>query len=390
MLIFLLILTSLVYGLGFKEALEKLKERNPEIKALNRMLEAYKGREISAKAYPNPELRFESGFFSSTEDLKPGGRFIYTLEVSQRLPLWGVRSKRLKLSILEKEIFSYEVQQSINFIISELYTNFYEALFRKELLKIEEENLKISKEIKDFVENAYMMGERTQLELLRARRVLSQAKIQLDLLKNEYEISLKKLSSFIKEKVEDVEGNLFNVPKTVYINLEETPRIKGLLSKVRFFEKRIDLEKALSKPQPSVGILMEDSDKGYYGFRVSLSFEMPLMYRRQGEILQNLELKKATEYSLEAEKLRLKALLEATFSKINVLRKSIEHLEKTLIPNAQKELHLGIKSYRLNVISLLELSDIKRRYFELLKERAKLYFELHKAYAQLIKIGGLR
>ncbi|HID65572.1 MAG TPA: TolC family protein [Aquificaceae bacterium] len=390
MLIFLLILTSLVYGLGFKEALEKLKERNPEIKALNRMLEAYKGREISAKAYPNPELRFESGFFSSTEDLKPGGRFIYTLEVSQRLPLWGVRSKRLKLSILEKEIFSYEVQQSINFIISELYTNFYEALFRKELLKIEEENLKISKEIKDFVENAYMMGERTQLELLRARRVLSQAKIQLDLLKNEYEISLKKLSSFIKEKVEDVEGNLFNVPKTVYINLEETPRIKGLLSKVRFFEKRIDLEKALSKPQPSVGILMEDSDKGYYGFRVSLSFEMPLMYRRQGEILQNLELKKATEYSLEAEKLRLKALLEATFSKINVLRKSIEHLEKNLIPNAQKELHLGIKSYRLNVISLLELSDIKRRYFELLKERAKLYFELHKAYAQLIKIGGLR
>jgi len=390
MLIFLLILTSLVYGLGFKEALEKLEERNPEIKALNRMLEAYKGREISAKAYPNPELRFESGFFSSTEDLKPGGRFIYTLEVSQRLPLWGVRSKRLKLSILEKEIFSYEVQQSINFIISELYTNFYEALFRKELLKIEEENLKISKEIKDFVENAYMMGERTQLELLRARRVLSQAKIQLDLLKNEYEISLKKLSSFIKEKVEDVEGNLFNVPKTVYINLEETPRIKGLLSKVRFFEKRIDLEKALSKPQPSVGILMEDSDKGYYGFRVSLSFEMPLMYRRQGEILQNLELKKATEYSLEAEKLRLKALLEATFSKINVLRKSIEHLEKTLIPNAQKELHLGIKSYRLNVISLLELSDIKRRYFELLKERAKLYFELHKAYAQLIKIGGLR
>lgn len=390
MLIFLLILTSLVYGLGFKEALEKLKERNPEIKALNRMLEAYKGREISAKAYPNPELRFESGFFSSTEDLKPGGRFIYTLEVSQRLPLWGVRSKRLKLSILEKEIFSYEVQQSINFIISELYTNFYEALFRKELLKIEEENLKISKEIKDFVENAYMMGERTQLELLRARRVLSQAKIQLDLLKNEYEISLKKLSSFIKEKVEDVEGNLFNVPKTVYINLEETPRIKELLSKVRFFEKRIDLEKALSKPQPSVGILMEDSDKGYYGFRVSLSFEMPLMYRRQGEILQNLELKKATEYSLEAEKLRLKALLEATFSKINVLRKSIEHLEKNLIPNAQKELHLGIKSYRLNVISLLELSDIKRRYFELLKERAKLYFELHKAYAQLIKIGGLR
>lgn len=390
MLIFLLILTSLVYGLGFKEALEKLKERNPEIKALNRMLEAYKGREISAKAYPNPELRFESGFFSSTEDLKPGGRFIYTLEVSQRLPLWGVRSKRLKLSILEKEIFSYEVQQSINFIISELYTNFYEALFRKELLKIEEENLKISKEIKDFVENAYMMGERTQLELLRARRVLSQAKIQLDLLKNEYEISLKKLSSFIKEKVKDVEGNLFNVPKTVYINLEETPRIKGLLSKVRFFEKRIDLEKALSKPQPSVGILMEDSDKGYYGFRVSLSFEMPLMYRRQGEILQNLELKKATEYSLEAEKLRLKALLEATFSKINVLRKSIEHLEKNLIPNAQKELHLGIKSYRLNVISLLELSDIKRRYFELLKERAKLYFELHKAYAQLIKIGGLR
>ncbi|RUM29160.1 MAG: hypothetical protein DSY42_07015 [Aquifex sp.] len=390
MLILLLILTGLVYGLGFKEALEKLEELNPEIKALNRMLESYKGREISARAYPNPELRFESGFFSSTEDFKPIGRFIYTLEISQKLPLWDVRSKRIKLSVLEKETFSHEIQLRKNFIISELYTSFYEALFKKELLKIEEENLKISKEIKDFVEKAYIMGERTQLELLRARRALSQAKIKLNLLKNEYEISLKKLSSFIKEEVEDVEGNLFKIPKITSLNPEDSPKIKALLSKVRVFEKKIELEKALSKPQPSVGILMEDSDKGYYGFRVSVSFEIPLMYRRQGEILQNLELKKATEYSLEAEKLKLKAILESTLSRINVLRKNIEDLEKNLIPSAQKELQLGIKSYRLNVISLLELSDIKRRYFDLLKERAKLYFELHKAYAQLIKIGGLR
>ncbi|HIP42584.1 MAG TPA: efflux RND transporter permease subunit [Aquifex aeolicus] len=39
MFILILILTGLVYGLDFKDTLEKLEKQNPEIKALNRILE---------------------------------------------------------------------------------------------------------------------------------------------------------------------------------------------------------------------------------------------------------------------------------------------------------------------------------------------------------------
>ncbi|GAB6065770.1 hypothetical protein JCM9492_08620 [Aquifex pyrophilus] len=389
MLLVFLIVFGLSFGITLEEGLKILEENNPELRAMRKALESYRGLEISAKAFPNPELRFESGFFSTTQDFKPAGRFIYILEISQKVPLWGLREKRLRVAKTEREVFLYDYTARRYELFSEFYRRFYETLYRKELLKVERENLKLSEEILEFVKNAYRIGERTELELLRARRNYEEARISVSLSENDYERSLKEIRALLGKKVDNVKGNLYTLPEVHVPDIKKSPRVVRYAIIQKLLKGRIELEKALSKPQPSIGILMEDSEEGYYGFRVSLFFEIPLLYRRQGEILRHMKLKEAVLYEMKNEELRLSTSVKNALTRMKTLRESIRLVESVLLPRAEKELSLALKSYRLNVISLLELTDVKRRYFELLRERARLYREFHIAFSELIRIGGV-
>jgi len=144
------------------------------------------------------------------------------------------------------------------------------------------------------------------------------------------------------------------------------------------------------KPTLSAGFVIEDSEEGYYGLRFSLSTTFPVFYRRQGEILQGIARREALRRELEAELLRLRTKLSSIKVRMETLRKEIERLEREIIPRAKEELDLALRSYRLRVITLLELSDVRRRYYELLVSRAELLGNLHRIYAEFIEIGGWR
>ncbi len=390
MLFIFLFIIGLSFGITLEEGLRILEENNPELRAMKKTFESYKGLEISAKAFPNPELRFESGFFSTTRDFKPVGRLIYILELSQKIPMWSLREKRLSAAKMEKKVFLYDYLSRKNELFSELYDKFYEALYRKELLNIERENLNISKEILEFVERAYKIGERTELELLRAKRNYEEAKIRVSLAENDYERSLKEINALLNKDIKGIKGDLYILSEVKAPEIRKSPRVMRHALVQELLKRRIEVEKALSKPHPSVGFLMEDSEEGYYGFRVSLSFEIPILYRRQGEILRHMKLKEAASYEMKNEELRLSIAVSNALTLMKTLRESIRLIEDVLLPRAEKELSLALKSYRLNVISLLELTDVKRRYFELLRERARLYRDFHRAFSELVRVGGIK
>ena len=138
----------------------------------------------------------------------------------------------------------------------------------------------------------------------------------------------------------------------------------------------------------SAGFVVEDADGDYYGLRGALTLEVPVFYRRQGEILQNIAIKKALKKRLEGELLRVKSRLESVSIRLETLKEELERLEKDVIPRAQEELALAIKSYRLRTITLLELSDVRRRYYELLVSRSELLLSMHETYSEFIEIGG--
>ena len=384
-----LMLVTWSYGITLEEAMKLALQRNPELKALEKDLDSFRGKEIAAYAFPNPEADVESGFVTTERYGRPEGRPIYLFGVSQPIPLWGVREKSRLVVREEREAFKNFLEARRREVLAEVYRLFYEALFRKEIVNIWRENLKTAKEVEEFVRRAYQLGEVTQLDLLRAKRERDLAEVRLKIAEAEFRASLRDLERVINAEVEDVEGNLREIRDIRDIELEDLPTVRAIKRRIRAVERGVDLEKALAKPTLSAGFIVEDSEEGYYGLRLSLSVGIPVFYRRQGEILEKIYQKEALKRRLEGEILRVRKRLRSIKIRLSALKRELERIENVVIPRAKEELDLAIRSYRLRVITLLELSDVRRRYYELLVSRARILRDIHFAFAEFISIGGV-
>ncbi len=386
--LFVVLLVSFGFGINLNEAMKIALKNSPYLKVWKERMEKFEGMKRSASAFPNPELRFESGFFTTTNGQGSAGRFLYLLEYSQEFPLWGVRSKRKRIvEELEKAFMNlYEAEKRK--LLGRVYTNFYEALYFKERYEIAKKNYQLSKELEEFVERAHKLGQASSLDLLRAKRErrLAQAKLKVE--ESLYLSKLKELGAVLGSDVRKVEGKMKSFPELPRLNLPELPHIKLLKFKIRATEEEIRLFKALTKPQVGGGFVVEDSEEGYYGIRASLSVKVPLFYRNQGEILERSAEKRALLQEIRAKELELKAKLNSARERIKALKESLSEIEEKALPEAERELTLALKGYREGIVSLFELTDVKRRYYELLQERLDLLLELQRAYAELISVGG--
>ena len=388
MFLLLLLISSLSFGIGIEEAMRTVLERSPQIKALEEEIRVFEGMERSAVAFPNPEVRVESGFLTNDRDWRPKGRALYLIEFNQPIPLWNVRGKSRSVVLKEKESFQEAVESRKREILAEAYRSFYRSLYLREIANIWKENFQTAKEVEDFVKKAYDLGEVTELELLRAKREKDLARVQYRVALSRYRASLKELSRLLGVEVEEVEGDLRSYPSLEEVDIENLPSIQSIRRRIESVDRRIELEKALARPQLSAGFVVEDSEGEYYGLRGAITLELPLFYRRQGEILQNLALKRVLRKQLEAELLRVRTRLESVRIRMDTLERELRKLEEEVIPRAREELALAIRSYTNRVITLLELSDVRRRYYELLINRADLILSIHETYAEFIEVGG--
>ena len=388
MFLLLLLISSLSFGIGIEEAMRTVLERSPQIKALEEEIRVFEGMERSAVAFPNPEVRVESGFLTNDRDWRPKGRALYLIEFNQPIPLWNVRGKSRSVVLKEKESFQEAVESRKREILAEAYRSFYRSLYLREIANIWKENFQTAKEVEDFVKKAYDLGEVTELELLRAKREKDLARVQYRVALSRYRASLKELSRLLGVEVEEVEGDLRSYPSLEEVDIENLPSIQSIRRRIESVDRQIELERALARPQLSAGFVVEDSEGEYYGLRGAITLELPLFYRRQGEILQNLALKRVLRKQLEAELLRVRTRLESVRIRMDTLERELRKLEEEVIPRAREELALAIRSYTNRVITLLELSDVRRRYYELLINRADLILSIHETYAEFIEVGG--
>ncbi len=381
-------LSALGFGIEVERALELALEKNLRIKAMEREAKVFDGMRKSALAFGNPELTFESGFLTTSKGGGPRERFLNLLELRQPIPLWGVRQKSAGVVEEQREAFLQSLEVAKRQLIGDTYRKFYEALYRKEVLRIWQEALKTASRLQEFIEKSYQMGETTQLEVFRIRREKGLIGVKVKVAKADYESSLKELSTLLNTEVNDVEGSLEKVRRLYDVNIDLLPQVASIKKEIKSLERQIELEKALAKPTLSTGVILEDSEAGYYGLRATLSAEIPVFYRRQGEILQSLYRKQALAKELEALKLEIKNRLSSVRLRYETLIKELGRFDRELLPNSERELELGLKSYRLRAITLLELSDIRNRYYELLISRAELLREIHRTYAEFISLGG--
>lgn len=387
LLAFLLLSFYLSFALELKDAINLAIENSPYIRrGLPAEKFTYEGKRLSYRSGLNPSLSVEFGNFGTSKESFSKVP-VYNLTYSQPIVYPSVFRLAGEVYRIQDKALEYRIELEKNRLAQEVYLLFYHTLYMKELLKLMEEEIQLQRDIKDFVERSFRLGEVARLELFRAQRELELIEGEKRIIKAKYRSALEELSVITGKEVVNLEGN-FALPDWKDINLEESPLIAYYRTGRESISKQMEVEKVLARPNYSLSFVAEKVADREYGFRIGLTVSLPLFYKRQGEFLELTAQREILFSEEKSQWQRAIAQLKPAKAQYEEIKKEVEKIEKELIPQAQKELELAIKSYKLRTITLLELSQTRKGYYELLKRRLELLLQAHTEYAKGITYGG--
>ena len=380
---------SFVKAETLEEILNKAEEKSPLLKSYKLQIEKLKGELLRAERIPNPEVEIEFGRILSQSE---SGFVLTSLTAVQPLRLWNEK----KFAILSvKERLKAEklfLKSNKNILFGNIYKAFYQALYMKELLKLKKQEKNLVEDIYKFVKSGYKLGEKTPLDVIRAEKEVYLVKSQIKELSADYQNSLQKLSSLAGFKVTSVDGDFFKIKDIENLSVEDIPAVKGYDFLIKSLKEDIKRQKALAKPQISIGLTVgeDEADLGKYEFGFLVSSTIPAFYRRQGEIFSLSAEKNRIIQEKKQKILELSSRLESIKRKIDVLKEILNSLDKDTIPKVKKALDIASTSFKNGAISFFEYSSIRKEYFDALNYKLRIVNQLHSLTGDFISIGGYK
>lgn len=375
-------------GVASGETLQQVVEKAMEsqyIKSKSYEVKAAEGEIIKAKTLPNPDVYLEFGRLAARNNQTFG---LTELQVSQPLLLYGIRDIRTQGAVYSYEALKHDFEVFKRNFISDIYSLFYDALYNKELLNISRQEFEFSEDIYNFVKKTYQLGEISKVDLLRSEKDYNLAKINLQQQELRYRQAVERLSATIGYRIEDVEGNFSDVKMVSTLDFEQLPEFKSIKSSLSSLESQENLYRALRKPQISLAFISREVFRNNYEAGFFVSANLPVFNRYVGEMLSIKNRKHNLETYMEYNLKNYSTRFEIVKNTQQVLMQQIKELDQNIIPSLNQQLQLANKSYKLKVITLFELTSIKNDYYQTLRYRFELLNQLHKNYAEYIKIGG--
>ncbi|MFN3870870.1 MAG: TolC family protein [Aquificaceae bacterium] len=385
-MLLLLLFVSLAFSIELKDAIRLSLENSPYVKGLYAERLLYQAKSLSYRAGLNPSLSFEVGNFGTNKESFPKSPLYGITYTQPFLPpsLFRLTGEAYQL---HNRYLDYKVKMEGNKIAHEVYLLFYQALYYKELLKVLEEELKLQRDLKAFIEKSYSLGEIPKLDVFRWQRETELLQGEKEIIYAKYRSLLSELSVLVGKKVEDVEGDL-KAPVWHEFDLDKSPFMEYYRGMEEVINKFLQVERNLAKPLYTFSLTAEKVADREYGVRMGISVSLPVFYGRQAEILDLTAQRQSLVAERENQKLRAIAQIDSAKSQYTALLREVERIERELLPQADQELALAIKSYKLRAIGILELSQTKKAYYELLKRRLELLLQAHNEYAKGIVYGG--
>ncbi|WP_297453637.1 TolC family protein [Persephonella sp.] len=386
--VFLLII-SFSYAATYEDILLQAFKNSPYLKSYEYQKKAYDGKILSAKRTYNPEIDIEFGrLVSQTES----GFALTSFSLSQQLRLWGEKDFAIKSAVLQKKAQEYFFQQQKNILAGQIYQIFYEILFLDQQIKIKQKELENLQKLYSFIKEKYDLGDALLIDVLRTEKDISLIQLEIQKLKSEKHARESYLFAIAGINPQKIEGDLYQLRSLKDISISKLPLISYYKLLIKSYDEEIKRQKVLAKPQISIGLVAEEDaeELGKYEFGIGISFSIPVFYRNQGEIISAVNRKKQLIAKEKQYKLQYQAQIKSISGQYKVLTDQIKKLDSTAIDKIKQSLQLALSGYKEGTITYLDLSSIRKQYYQTLLYKAQLYYQLHKLYGEFIKIGGIR
>lgn len=403
-IVLLLLILGFARAITLEQALELARERANQIRLSE--LDIKKAEEEIKKARANilPQVSVSYNYTYSGQDLAfgytPHNKQNAALQLNQTIFNKQV-FELIKLANIQRELQSLikeDVQKTLESQVKDL---FYGLLYRKAIIKLQEENLAYWEEYYKVVSAKFSVGVVPKVELLRARSQLEQAKAQLEQAKADYLKALEDFKALLKlEGNVEPEGTLelkeFNPKEEELLQAlrEKNSTLRVAKKSVELAQGTVELKRAQNFPTVSglasyqllTGKLGGETKwlKGY-SFGVSINYLIFDGFSREAEISEaELDLLKQRENLLQLE-YDLKAKLRNTILSINSLQTQIRAVQSSL-EFAKESLRLSTERYRVGVGSQLEVLEARTNYNNLLSTYYLLLYQYNSSLANLERL----
>ncbi|MCW5626283.1 MAG: TolC family protein, partial [Burkholderiales bacterium] len=141
--------------------------------------------------------------------------------------------------------------------------------------------------------------------------------------------------------------------------LENYPALRQAQSEIRAAEARLENERALRVPRPTLtaGIEREPTDnRGLFG----ISIPIPVWDQRQGPIGESVARFQQATSNAELQRIELLGDLEISFNRLLVARQQIEAFEGGLLRQAESALRVAEAAFRFGERGFIEVLDAQR------------------------------
>ncbi|MEJ5352592.1 MAG: TolC family protein [Melioribacteraceae bacterium] len=373
--VIILFITSFVFGqtekISLNEAIEIGLKNNPEIKAAQEKILAAKGRFWSGISLPQPEVGVSYEYTPVNKSLSNYSE--KTLAVSQSFEFpTNYFLKGSKLNI-EEEIAYYRFKQTEVIITSQIKSAYYNILAKEEQLTIAEENLSIAEDFFKKAEIRYNVGEGTNLERLTAKVQFTEAKNNLEVVRNELKTAIAELNFALgygrqSEEIFTLKDSLafneykFSLDELFSLSSYANQKIK--IAELNLSSSSIDKKLAWSSILPGFNLSYfkqtRDGDNGYYGASFGISVPLWFMFQQRGQIQEASANVNIAESELQLVKNEVYLRLKSAFNDYENDLKQVKLYLNDILPQSDEIFRVAAKSYDAGEITYLEYLQAKQ------------------------------
>ncbi len=405
-IILLLLVLGFAKALTLEQALELARKKANQIRLSELDIKKAEEEIKRARAGILPQVSISYSYTYFGQDLAlgftPRNRQSAVLQLNQAIFNKQV-FELIKLANIHRELQSLikeDVQRTLESQVKDL---FYGLLYRKALIKLQEENLDYWEENYKRVSAKFSAGVVPKVELLRAQSQLEQARAQLEQARADYLRALEDFKALLKlEGDVEPEGALelkeFSPKEEELLQAlkEKNSTLRVSKKLVELAQGTVDLKRAQNLPtvngfanyQLFTGKRSPVGDTEWlkgYSFGVSINYLIFDGFSRKAEISEaELDLLKQRENLLQLE-YDLKARLRSTLLSINSLQIQIKAVQSSL-EFAKEGLRLSTERYRLGVGSQLEVLEARANYNNLLANYYLLLYQYNSSLASLERL----
>ena len=358
-------------------------ESSPQVLAARDQARAIRGQLSIARAIPNPEFEASTGQQrSATGSLTVGN--VSSWAVTQPLDMPYTRYPRVNaaeanLRAAEATRIAFEIET-----ISRVQQRFYELMRREAEFRAAEEDLGLTKQIRDRMQMRYDVGETARFELIRVQTEFLNAQIAQESSKLRIDQARSQLRQAVGHNLSSDYTVLAEQPKIEILpplNIllteiqSQSPDMQKARAEVEASESKLSFEKNSRLPRLSFKA-SQYNDPNFTDRLYGLVVSIPIWDFKSGQVAEAEANASKAKNQLNAQSQSLEQQLETAYKLYQIASYQVKVLDQEVVELAFSARRIAEVSYRYGERGMLEYLDAQRTFRAARNDLIKARFDL--------------